>query len=762
MDIDTEERRSEEERLAQTITVINRLLTEKKAALTRLKVALRKDRKAMWEESPHYVDSFAAAVNFTQELNNLRYLELAAVNNQRTIRQLEKMLDSPYFARIDFQEENSPVTEKIYIGIASLLDPAGNPLVYDWRAPVSSMFYDYELGPAAYRCAAGVISGEIHRKRQYKIEHGRLVYLFDCNLKIDDEILQEILSQHSDEKMRTIVTSIQREQNRVIRDDDHPVLLVQGAAGSGKTSVALHRAAYYLYKEREKITSKNILIFSPNHLFADYISNVLPELGEEMARCLTFEDLAARFLPPGMAVEDRHNQLEFVLTADDSPEDSLRAEKIYLQTTPEFLQLIDDYQEYLTRQGTDFPDLRFEEELLLSKEELRRLYEEYYAYLPLKKRLLQLQRRAFYLLRPLTKRKVKEYAEKIGQEDPELTEKEIIARSRLALRKELMPLRNTIASWTDLDCYQLYRELFANRELLEKMAAGRFPPAVLERLRQAVLKTLDARLLTYEDLAPFIYFRGKIEGFPRFSTIKHVIIDEAQDYTLLHYRIIKEMFPAATFTILGDPNQAIHPRQYRASLAEIQKLFAGQNPLLVTLNKSYRSTREITAFTLQLLAEQATFKTEYLNRPGPKPMVVKVADQAALLPALAGEIRSLLAEGFASVAVITKTAGEAEALSEALNRAIRVRLITKEDKTFTSGPLVIPSYLAKGLEFDAVLITDCSRETYRRAEELTLFYTVCTRALHRLFLYYTGEPSPFLAKVDPDLYSRATYPEAKE
>ncbi|NLY90592.1 MAG: AAA family ATPase [Firmicutes bacterium] len=761
MAINTEERRYEEERLAKTRSVINCLLSEKKAFFARLKEEVRKDRKTMWEEGHHVVDSFASAVNFAQQLNNLRYTELAAINNQRTIRKLEKMLDSPYFARIDFHEQGTPAAEAIYIGISSLPDPEGKPLIYDWRAPVSSMFYDYELGPAQYRCEAGVISGEIQLKRQYKIEHGRLVYLFDCNLKIDDEILQEILSKHSDEKMRSIVTSIQREQNRVIRDDDHPVLLVQGAAGSGKTSVALHRAAYYLYKERDRITSKNILIFSPNHLFADYIANVLPELGEEMVRCTTFQDLAARFLPPGLSVEDRHNQLEFVLTASGSPEDSLRTEKIYLQSTPEFLQLIDDYQQYITRQGKPFPDLRFEGELILSKEELRKLYDQYYAYLPMKKRLVQLQRRAFYLLRPLTKRKVKEYTQKITREGEPLAEKEIMARSRLALRKELLPLRAAIHSWTAIDCYQLYRELFANQELLTKIAAGRFPPAVLERLRRAVLKTLDAKILAYEDLAPFLYFRGKIEGFPRFSQIKHIIIDEAQDYTLFHYQIIKEMFPAATFTILGDSNQAIHPRQYRSSFEEIRKLFAAQNPILLSLNKSYRSTGEITVFTLQLLGETVTSKTEYINRPGPKPVIVKVTDPSVLVPALTEQLRSLVAEGFSSLAVITKTACEAQRVYEALKKVIPVRLITKEEKTFSNGPLIIPSYLAKGLEFDAVLIADCSRETYGQAEELPLFYTVCTRALHRLFLYYTGEPSPFLAKVNPELYSQATYPKQR-
>ena len=754
----TEDRRCEEARLAMIQTVIKQELTAKMAFYTRLKALLKQERKDLWEDGPRFADSFASAVTLTQQLSGLRNTELGVEYNRQAINKLQKMLKTPYFARIDFRESGTPTAEKIYIGISTLLDKEGRPLIYDWRAPVSSMFYDYELGPAEYRCEAGVIDGEITRKRQYKIEDGHLVYMFDCNLKIDDEILQEILSQHSDEKMRTIVTSIQREQNQVIRNEEHPVVLVQGAAGSGKTSIALHRAAYYLYKERDQITSKNILIFSPNQLFSDYISNVLPELGEEMAPCTTFQDFVGPLLPPDLSVENRHNQLEFTLTTDGSADDRLREEKIYLQTTPEFLALIDDYQKYLTARGRLFSDLQFEGEMILRKEELRALYDEYYAYLPLKKRLVQLQRRAFYLLRPITARKIKEYAQRLAEGNQQLTAAEIKARSRLAVRKKLQPVRAAIRAWSDLDPFQLYRGLFADQELLVKMAAGRFPPATLNRLRQAVLKTLSANHLFYEDLAPFLYFQGKIEGFPRFPEIKHLIIDEAQDYTLFHYRIIQELFPTATLTILGDPNQTIHPRQYRSSFAEIEAVFATRNPRTFTLNKSYRSTREITAFTRELLAEPA-LDTEAINRPGPKPLLTKVTDPKLLVPALADRIRALSAAGLSSLAVIGKTARECQAVYERLKGLVPIRLITKEEKTLAGGPVIIPSYLAKGLEFDAVLICDCSRAVYRTPAELTILYTVCTRALHQLFLYYTGELSPLLARINPDFYATSVYPE---
>ncbi|NLM37863.1 MAG: AAA family ATPase [Firmicutes bacterium] len=758
MATETGDRRYEEARLVKVLTVIKQELAAKKAFFARLKGLLQEERKNVWEDAPHLADSFASAVTLIQQLSGLRNTEVSVEHNRRAILKLQKMLKTPYFARIDFRESGTPAADEIYIGLSTLLDAEGKPLIYDWRAPVSSMFYDYEPGPAEYRCEAGVIHGEITRKRQYKIENGRLIYMFDCNIKIDDEILQEILSQHSDEKMRAIVTSIQREQNQVIRNEEHPVVLVQGTAGSGKTSIALHRAAYYLYKERDRITSKNILIFSPNQLFADYIANVLPELGEEMALCTTFQDLVAPLLPPGLTVEDRHNQLEFTLTTDGRAEDRLREEKIYLQTTPEFLALLDDYQNYLTARGLPFSDLQLEGEMVLRKEELQALYDDYYAYLPLKKRLLQLERRAFYLLRPVITRKIKEYAQRLAEENRQLSAAEIKARSRLAIRKKVQPLYTAIRAWSALDPFQLYRVLFANRELLVQMAAGRFPPATLDRLREAVLKTFSTHHLFYEDLAPFFYFRGKIEGFPKFPEIKHLIIDEAQDYTLFHYRIIQELFPAATLTILGDPNQTIHPRQYRSSFAEIEAVFAARHPQTFTLNKSYRSTWEITAFTRALLPAPAV-ETAAVNRPGPKPVVTRVADPGLLIPALADRIRALSAVGYASLAVIGKTARECQAVYERLKAFVPVRLLTKEEKTLASGPVIIPSYLAKGLEFDAVLIGDCSRAAYHTPEELPILYTVCTRALHRLYLYYTGELSPLLARVNPDLYTGSSYPE---
>ncbi|NLW55926.1 MAG: AAA family ATPase [Firmicutes bacterium] len=743
------DRNYEESRLTSVLTEVQRQLTEKVQFLSKLQEDLRSERKTVWEEGPRLVTSFEAAVNLSQQVNQLRHSEMAMANTRRLVWKLQKMLVSPYFARIDFRETGATQPEQIYIGISSLFKADGEPLVYDWRTPIASLFYDFELGAAYYQCQAGKITGDLTLKRQFKIENGRIIYMLDSNLKIDDEILQELLSQQTDEKMRTIVTSIQREQNQVIRDDQHQVLLVQGPAGSGKTSIALHRAAYYLYKERDSLSSENILIFSPNRLFTDYISNVLPELGEDPVTSITFQDLTKKRLPPNLMVEDFYTQLETLFSTTTTQTDRFRAENIYFKSSPEFTALLERYIQYLSTHGPAFNDLKFLGKVVLSKEQLRKLFLHDYAYLPLKRRMSQIQRRAFFLLRPLAKARMKYYRKILANDRSIVTEKELKARSRLAARQDLLPAWQEIRSWK-VDTFNLYKRLFAQDKLWQKIADGIVLPPSIDQIRRDTLYALEQEKLRAEELAAYLYFQGKIEGFPSSRQIKHVIIDEAQDYTLLHYKVFNELFPTATFTILGDHNQAIHPWQYPTTFTEIRAVFSQRSSKLFTLNKSYRATRELTAFTNQLLPPEK--QAEFINRPGRPPLVVRVNDAKRLPAAIADKIRSLQAEGSGSLAVITKTARQAWLLYQQIKESVAIRLISKDEQNFTRGNVIIPSYLAKGLEFDTVLI----EASQYREDEALIFYMACTRALHRLLLF-VPDSSSLLAKIDPQLYRQEVY-----
>mgnify|MGYP000938516732 FL=1 len=758
MNNNTSDRQFEEHRLEQVLLEIQQQLERQKQFLNKQKNTVMTERKTLWDNGPHYVYSFDDALKLSQQVNELQHLEVALENSHRLVAKLEKMLFSPYFGRIDFTEKGTHKADEIYIGISSLIDKnTGNLLVYDWRAPICSMFYDFPLGPAHYLCQAGTISGKILLKRQYKIENGKLIYMFDSSLKIDDQILQEILSRHTDEKMKTIVSSIQSEQNRVIRDDHHQVLFVQGAAGSGKTSIALHRAAYYLYKERGKITSKNILIFSPNRLFKDYISNVLPELGEENILCTTFQDFTRKLLPNTLKIEDFNNQLEFILSMEEPAEAETRLENIHYKTTPDFYQVIKEYIQYLTSQKKSFSDLLFLGKKVLGKEQLQDLYEEKFSYLPMKKRLLQIQRRAYFLLRPLAKERLQYYLKLFAGDRNIVNEKELKARSRLAVKEELEPIKEQIKSWTRFNSLQLYKELFSRKELFYKIAEGTLLSPNIEEIRSETIKNLERGWVGCEDLAPLLFFRGKIEGFPKFPDIKHLIIDEAQDYTFLQYEVIKELFPAATFTILGDVNQAIHPIQYQNTFAEIKKIFAHKKPGSFHLSKSYRSTKEIADFTKALLGNDG--ETGYINRPGVKPLVINVKQESLLPKAITEQIQELKKEGMTSIAVIAKTSQQCRKVYQQLKYFTKIRLIMNDDELFSTGVVIIPSYLAKGLEFDAVLIYDASKKSYYLENEKKLFYTACTRALHRLYLYYSEQPSPFVSNLDTELFNHRLYME---
>jgi DNA helicase-2/ATP-dependent DNA helicase PcrA len=750
----TFDRQYEEDRLKQVLFEIQQQLEIEKQFLNRQKSTVMTERKMLWDDGPRNVYSFDDALKLSQQVNELQNLEVALENSHRLIAKLEKMLLSPYFGRIDFLENGTNKPEEIYIGISSLIDKEkGNLLVYDWRAPICSMFYDFPLGSAHYQCQAGVISGKILLKRQYKIENGQLIYMFESSIKIDDQILQEILSKHSNEKMKTIVSSIQSEQNRVIRDDHHQVLFVQGAAGSGKTSIALHRAAYYLYKDHGKITSKNILIFSPNRIFKDYISNVLPELGEENILCTTFQDFTRKLLPNQLKIEDFNDQLEFILTI--KKEDQYRIDNIHYKTTPDFYQVIKNYIQYLTQQGKPFSDLLFLEKNILSKEQLQELYEESFSYLPKKKRLLQIQRRAYFLLRPHAKQRLQYYLKLFAGDRSIVNEKELKARSRLAVKEELEPVKDQIKSWTRFDSLELYKDLFSDQDLFYKMAEGTLLPSNIDKIRSETIKNLNRGWVGCEDLAPLLFFWGKIEGFPKFPDLKHLIIDEAQDYTFLQYEVIKELFPAASFTILGDLNQAIHPVQYQNTFENIKEVFAQKKPGLFRLSKSYRSTKEIADFTKALLENDET--TEYINRPGIKPLITKVKEESLLPKAITNQIQELKKEGMTSIAVIAKTSRQCRKLYQQLKYLTKIRLITNDDELFSTGVIIIPSYLAKGLEFDAVLIYNANRENYYLKNEKKLFYTACTRALHRLYLYYSEQLSPFVTSLDPELYNHQFY-----
>lgn len=622
----------------------------------------------------------------------------AAAERMKKLRLYRKLQDSPYFGRIDFLYEGEEEPETYYIGIGNFSPKkSAEPLIFDWRAPVAGLYYDYDRGPACFTAPAGLISGEITRKLQYKIEGGKLLYLMENDMKIDDEILVRELSLHADAKLKSIVATIQREQNQIIRNRRDRILAVQGAAGSGKTSIALHRVAYLLYNNRKELTSRNILILSPNTIFSDYISTILPELGEENIREMSFDELAEKELAGITGFESRYAQLEYLLTKPADPAvRKRREERIMLRQSLSFLKSLDSYIASLTADIIDCRDLAFKK-IYRPAESIRILFTEKFRLVPLLKRM-------------------KAVAEYIIDEEETLTGREIDVIEAGVIERKLFEMYRTT------DIRSIYSGfLYSIGEDIDDVMSG---------------------LLDYEDVYPLIYLKNLLYGIDPDSDIKHLVIDEMQDYTPVQYALIRRMF-RCPMTILGDRAQIMDgsPSEILSVLPEV----FGNEVRTVVLDKSYRSTYEISSFAGKLIGQT---DVTYFERHGEEPVITECADYPGMIRRLSESIAAGRAV-YETTAIICRTAGDASAVWQALRQSGELKpsdiaLQTEEDTSFHKGIVVTTFYLAKGLEFDSVHVPGVTAEAYRTGLDRQALYIACTRALHRLSLYCCGEKSPLL------------------
>lgn len=707
-------------------------------------------QKSMWEEvnpTPTDLDDLAnvwqTQVDIDRRGRNLRFVGAQ-------IRKLERMLLSPYFGRIDFRENQEDAAEKIYIGISNLMDEGtAQYLIYDWRAPISSLFYDYETGEAAYKCPGGIIEGKMSLKRQYKVVKGILELMFDCSIKIDDEILQEILSKSTDSKMKTIITSIQREQNKVIRDDTHKILVVQGPAGSGKTSIALHRIAFLLYRYRDTIQAENIVIFSPNQIFSDYISNVLPELGEENMRRTTFMEYAQHTLKEFVSCESESRFMEYLLTERGNPGFYERIDSIQFKTSQDFINVLRKYAAWIGQEGPSFSDITYKGIVIAAKEAISTLYKKDYAYLPVCKRLQKIRQRLFYLLEPYEKQRLEQVMQEVAETAGYIDGGEIKVKSLYLVKEEFQSVKVDIERMTELGLLECYQQLFMDRKLFDGLVGDKIPENVDEIIR-VTLDSFKLQHVSYEDVAPLLFLQGELEGIPSTAGIKHVVIDEVQDYTPVQFEVLKQLFSNCRLTLLGDLNQSINPYANIGDYSTITDVFNSKQLQQINLTKSYRSTRQIAEFTNQLLRKN--MQTDSMDRIGDKPLISRVENMEDLCHTIKSIVPQLRYKGYKSIAMICKTAETSKFVFERLKSEMMLNLISCEDKEFTTGVVVVPSYLSKGLEFDAVLVLCTFDERYDHGEERRLLYTVCTRALHQLRIYYMGHKPEFLADIENTMY----------
>ncbi|WP_043932119.1 RNA polymerase recycling motor HelD [Bacillus sp. EB01] len=727
-------------------------------------------RQTFWEDVTVNLDEpddvIETAASLRQQAELLGERERTRGQMTRQMKILDRLRYSPYFGRIDFHEKGESTTDNIYIGIASLMDEKKeNFLIYDWRAPISSVYYDYSPGPAAYETPEGEITGELELKRQYLIRGGKISGMFDTGVTIGDDMLKEVLGSQASTQMKSIVATIQSDQNKIIRNEKSQYLIVQGVAGSGKTSAALQRVAYLLYRYRGTISSENIMLFSPNPLFNSYVATVLPELGEENMRQATFMEYLNNRIGTAYSLEDNFDQMEYLLSNEDSPAYKARIAGIRYKSSLSFKHQIDKFTDQLSENGIAFKDIRFRKRVLVSKDEISRYFYSLARDISIPNRMQEVKNWLFKQLRKemkaeQTKPWVEEQIQFLDKEDyilafKNLEEKDQFREStfddfdreqkflaEMVVKDKFKPLFNGIKNLRFIDRMKNYKQLFQTQK-----SDATLPPEWVQICKQT-LKKLENNSIQWEDAAPFVYLQDLIEGRASGTGVKHIFIDEAQDYTPFQFEFLNMLFPYSKMTLLGDFNQAIFSGA-TGSLTVLTGDLEEEGIERITLNRTYRSTKEIVEFTRELLEDGQDI--EPFARQGEKPSVTLLEGTGQLRVSILAAIDDLQKEGHRTIAVICRTAKESmEAYS--LLKSIQVRLIEKGSVSFEPGILVIPAYLAKGIEFDAVIMFDASQ--YKHERERKLFYTACTRAMHKLLLFCTDGISPLMEKVPKTVYTK--------
>ena len=670
MEITQEEISKEKKILSKTHNLVQKRINELSNTINVELEDIKEFKKLSWKD-----------INPEERVDVARIREISYTMESFTdkkidyFKKLKSIENKPYFASIVFKDEEEKTIYNIYMSLTYLKDNNGNNILYDWRSPICSLFYDYEIGPAKYSAPGGEIKGELKRKRQYKIENNILKGVFDNSLNIDDEFLQSVLAEESSDHMKNVVNTIQKEQNQVIRNLDDNNLIVNGIAGSGKTTVALHRIAFLLYRLKN-ITSNNILIFSPNNIFTDYIEDVLPSLGEKNTKQTTFDDYLSYQL-------DEFNEIE---------------------------SYTDFISRYYKREETNIELVRYKQSDTIIND-LNKFLDNYVSNAKFEKSITE------------------GIKNKVSVED---------LNNYLNNRYDKFPLFNRIDSISEKLSETFYKGSHKKKDTFKKLLtkSSNFVKPISEIFTMFftsnyskinTTEILNKDKISYDNALIYSYIKGYLEGFPYENNIYQVVIDEAQDYNYLQYIIISKIFKKADFTILGDLNQNINPYYKYNDLNKISNLLSGTTKY-IELNKTYRSSKEIVEYTNKILNLE---HVSAIRKDTNKPVVVK--KELDLKTSLTKDLYNLTNE-YNKVAIITKDEKEALKLYNLLENTIDISLVELDTKKYNKNLIIIPAYLAKGLEFDAVIVYNDRENTYHKNER-NLLYVACTRAQHELYIY---------------------------
>lgn len=709
--------------------------------------------------------------------NSQQYIELTINTTLQSgihekLINIDKSLSKPYFARVDFTEDKTGRPEKLYIGKMSLMDDGNNHelIIVDWRAPISNLYYEGRLGNACYICPEGKIDGYIHLKRQFSIEDGMLQNIFDIDITTNDEFLQAFLGANAENRLKDIVSSIQVEQNRIIRSDMWHPLIVQGAAGSGKTTIALHRIAYLIYTYEKSFKPENFMIIAPTRFFLSYISEVLPELGVERVKQTTFEDFALELLGTKLKIKDVYQKLSILVNPDASEDEIKYIEFLknasQFKSSIEFKTIIDRYMEIIQKDFIPHEDFKLGGFTLFTYDELWHLFYEEYKALPMMKRIEEIKKhlkgriklkRDSIVLKLQSDCDKKISILKLSMEDSDERHKLIVeaidhkndmieniqTHSKVAVKEYISKI-------TPLSPIKYYRMLLENKAVFKELSIDFIDEKAIDFLIDYSMDILNSGYIEHEDLAPLVYFKYLIYGVDEKTKVRHAVVDEAQDFSLFQLYVLKKIIKDSSFTILGDLCQGIHSYRGIRDWDDVSKYVFEENKISkLTLEQCYRTTVEI------MEASNCVIKSlNNPNLPMAKPVIrhgdkVRIIEKESLNE-VAREIKdridNLEKDGFKSFAVICKTMDECINMKSLLKKyKIPLTLLTGNENEYKGGVVIVPSYLSKGLEFDEVIISNASCYMYGDNElDAKLLYVSMTRPLHKLTIYSIGKVTPIL------------------
>ena len=681
----------------------------------------------------------------------------------------------PYFARIDFQETRGPM-DSFYIGKIGLMDEAtGDEKVVDWRAPIADLYYSGTSGKTSYQAPMGEIEGELLLKRKLLIRDGQLIDAFDEGINeiilktndesnegtLTDEFLRINLEESVKGKLKDIVATIQKEQNEIIRAEKSKALIVQGSAGSGKTTVALHRLAYLLYKYRQKIRGNDVLVVAPNKLFLDYNSDILPNLGVEDVKQKTFEELAMEILNVSYKLYPKDKKLAYVIENSQGENIKYITNSSKVKGSMVFKTILDRYAKYIEASGIDYEDIVVDKYTLFKGKEIKRLYLKDLSHTPPNKRKQEIKK---YLMEKL-KSKLTNISEEIdayyakeiasirnSMEDSVERREKLTAlyderdKKKATLKDEAKEaINNYLGNGLQDDIVKLYLNLFNDEFIFEMITGGKIPEKLAKFMINELNDNYNKGIIDSDDLAALLYLKFKINGIPEKYEFQHIVIDEAQDYSPFELFIMREMVLGSSMTIVGDTGQSIY---YYKGIDDWQKLIKEvfQEDIYYTpLTQSYRSTVEIVNFANKVLRKQKNSlePAKPVLRHGMEPKIIEYQKDKEVVAIIDDLVEEAERAGKKNVAIICKTHEQCKEIKKLLKRSVnKWKVISDRDKKLDLEKIIIPSYMTKGLEFDCSIVYDCNDSNYCNSElDKRLLYVVLTRSLHMEYILYKGEKS---------------------